>query len=304
MVFPIILPGFTIQDINELDQEFIIRAQSVNFSAAGLDGSGSFMVAGRVIDDGGLFATDEATVEVLNADPVVGAIDGPTVPLLVNTTINTSADFSDPGTLDTHTAIWDWGDSSSTAGSVSEANGSGSVTGIHAYLAAGIYTIQLTVTDDDGGSSQSMLQDIVVYDPEAGFITGGGWIYSLPDAYLADPALEGKANYQFNAKYTGASIPTGSLEFLFEAADLNFQSETFQWMVVEPDSSSAILKGTGTINGEPAALGVYHFILWVTDGSSDTFRMKIWWVDGSGTPQVIYNNETLQPIGKGNIKIH
>ena len=32
MIFPIILPGFTIQDINESDQEFIIRAQSVSVS--------------------------------------------------------------------------------------------------------------------------------------------------------------------------------------------------------------------------------------------------------------------------------
>ena len=29
---------------------------------------------------------------------------------------NTSVDFSDPGVADTHTAVWDWGDSSISEG--------------------------------------------------------------------------------------------------------------------------------------------------------------------------------------------
>lgn len=61
-----------------------------------------------------------------------------------------SANFTDPGIADTHTASWDWGDGITT-GTVTEDNGSGSVTNTHTYTTSGTYTITLTVTDKDGG---------------------------------------------------------------------------------------------------------------------------------------------------------
>jgi len=61
---------------------------------------------------------------------------------------------------------------------VAEANGSGSASGSHAYSSAGVYTLTLTVTDKDGGVGQSLFEFVVVFDPVAGFVTGGGWITS------------------------------------------------------------------------------------------------------------------------------
>ena len=43
---------------------------------------------------------------------------------------------------------------------------------------------------------------ITVYDPNAGFVTGGGWIDSPLGAYIPDPALAGRANFGFVSKYT------------------------------------------------------------------------------------------------------
>ena len=60
----------------------------------------------------------------------------------------------------------------------------GSVAGTHAYNAAGIYTLRLTVTDDDSGAAATLFQYVVVYDPEGGFVTGGGWIISPPGAAI------------------------------------------------------------------------------------------------------------------------
>jgi hypothetical protein len=59
----------------------------------------------------------------------------------VNTAINTSAPFADLGVLDTHTALWDWDDGSTSPGIVSETNGSGSVSGSYTYAGAGVYTV-------------------------------------------------------------------------------------------------------------------------------------------------------------------
>ncbi len=88
---------------------------------------------------------------VNNVVPMVGAISAPVDPQAVNTTVNASAPFADPGTGDTHTAVWDWGDGNTSVGTVTESNGAGSVAGSHTYATPGVYTVQLTVTDDDEG---------------------------------------------------------------------------------------------------------------------------------------------------------
>jgi hypothetical protein len=228
----------------------------------------------------------------------------------MGTTIEASADFSDRGTLDIHTAIWDWGDGSQCDSSVDtecpvlEANGSGSTTGSHTYAEPGVHTVRLTVTDDDEDSDESVYQFLVVYDPDGGFVTGGGWIMSPEAAYLSDPSLIGKANFGFVSKYKkGAQVPSGNTEFQFKAGDLNFHSTSYDWLVVT-GSDYARFKGLGTINGETDSNGQpYKFMLWAGDGEPDTFRIKIWWEDG-GIEHLVYDNGMDQPIGGGNIVVH
>ncbi len=63
--------------------------------------------------------------------------------------------FTDPGTNDTHTATINWGDGSLIDESIviSEINGSGDLTGSHVFADDGVYTVSVTLTDDDGGST-------------------------------------------------------------------------------------------------------------------------------------------------------
>ncbi|HKZ48575.1 MAG TPA: hypothetical protein VJ397_07300, partial [Thermoplasmata archaeon] len=66
---------------------------------------------------------------------------------------------------------------------------------------------------------------VVVYDPEGGFVTGGGWINSPPGAYARDLTLTGKATFGFVSKYQkGGSVPTGETEFAFKVADFAFRT--------------------------------------------------------------------------------
>ncbi len=259
-------------------------------------------------DDQGAQAQIDFEVVVRNIAPQVESITVPVVPVPVNSAVDVSADFSDAGVLDTHTATWAWGDGLS-AGTVEEANGSGSVADTHIYSTPGVYTVTVTVTDKDGDAgSLSAEQYIVVYDPDGGFVTGGGWIDSPVGAYAGDPSATGKANFGFVSKYKhGANLPTGETEFQFKAGDLNFHSSTYEWLVVA--GTKAQFKGEGTIDGG----GDYGFMLSAVDGKqagdADTFRLKIW---EKASGDVIYDNkmgadDASDPdteLGGGNIVVH
>ena len=237
-------------------------------------------------------------LNLANYPPQVGPISISPDVVAVGQTVYASAPFTDPDAWDSHTATWNWGDGNTTAGIVTEALGSGWVDGNYAYTAPGIYTVQLSVYDSFGNLGESFYQYVVVFNPNGGFVTAGGWIESLPGAYQADPSLTGKANFGIVAKYKkGNSLPGGNVKFQLAEADLKFKASSFEWLVVI-DQSSATLKGTGTINGE----GEYQFMIWTIDGSPDTLRMKIW-QEVDGVEFVVYDNGFDQPIS-GSIVIH
>ncbi len=216
----------------------------------------------------------------------------------MGTTVNASVEFSDPGVTDTHVATCDWGDGTSHTFDPA----SSPVSDSYAYSAAGVYTLTMTVTDNDGGEGQSIFQYVVVYDPSGGFVTGGGWIDSPAGAYLPDPSLAGKANFGFVSKYKkGATVPTGQTEFQFHVANLDFHSSSYQWLVVNQAGTNAQYKGSGTING----IGCYKFMLWAGDGDPDTFRIRIWEENEiSGAELDVYDNGFEQGIAGGSIVIH
>jgi hypothetical protein len=178
----------------------------------------------------------------------------------------------------------------------------------------GVYIVKVTVKQDNFPTTHYDTKTyeyyVVVYDPNAGFVTGGGWIDSPAGAYAADPSLKGKATFGFVSKYKkGQSTPDGSTEFQFHAAGMNFKSTVYEWLVVA--GAKAQFKGSGTINGA----GNYGFILTAIDGQisggggADKFRIKIW--DKNNGDAVVYDNQMLVPdtadpttlLGGGSINI-
>lgn len=165
----------------------------------------------------------------------------------------------------------------------------GLFTGSHQYQSAGVYAVHLSTGDNHGGTAEASFRYVVVYDPSAGFVAGGGWINSPAGAYLYNSSLEGKAHFGFVAKYeNGATTPSGQTNFEFQVASLNFHSTAYQWLVVA--GAKAQYKGFGTING----IGNYGFMLTAIDGEAsggggiDKFRMKIW---DQATGQIVYDNQ-------------
>jgi uncharacterized delta-60 repeat protein/uncharacterized repeat protein (TIGR01451 family) len=191
----------TVNDVNDDPVAVIVGGSSVvEGSTIALDGSGSSDVdgtivayawsvsAGAVLDDAGVVsplltgvddatvtvtltvtdddggtATTTSTVTVSNAVPVVD----PAGPLsaTVGEVFTLPTSFTDAGTLDTHVATVDWGDGSPV-------DDLGAVVSpfdaTHTYAAAGVYTVTVSVIDDDGGVGTTEIQVEVV---DAGTLT-------------------------------------------------------------------------------------------------------------------------------------
>jgi hypothetical protein len=224
-----------------------------------------------------------------NVAPVLGGIAAPQVPVAIDTQIALQASFTDVNTDDTYSALWSWGDGTTSGGLVTATAGTGQVSGAHAYPAAGVYTVTLDLTDAEGAIAAARYEYIVVYDPTGGFVSGNGLLASPPGAFTADPALAGPARVSFVSKYQkGTNAPDGNMQFDFKTADFSFRSSGYAWLVVA--GARAQIKGTGSVNGA----GNYGFLLTVIDGDltggggTDRVRVKIW---DSTTGTIVYDNQ-------------
>ncbi|MBN1581201.1 MAG: cadherin-like domain-containing protein [Anaerolineae bacterium] len=247
-----------------------------------------------------------------NVAPTIDAVTAPIDPVDISNqaAVSVTVTFSDPGIADTHEVAWNWGDNRSDT----QPNAGSPVSTSHVYTLPGVYAVTVTVTDDDDGSATVVYEFIVIYDSEGGFVTGGGWIMSPEGACLlawCDESTIGMAHFGFVSRYAkGTSVPTGQTQFRFKAGNLNFDSSSYDWLVVA--GAHAKFKGVGTINGG----GNYGFMITATDsdlsggGDTDGFRIKIW--DKDNGDMIVYDNKMGEPddsnettaLGGGSIKIH
>jgi PKD repeat protein len=109
--------------------------------------NGTFTVTLTITGTDGV-GTDTLVVTVLNVDPSLATLSDQTAETGELVTFSTG--FTDPGTADTHTATVDWGDGTVETGMVD----AGTVSGSHAFTSAGVYSVTVTLTDDDGGESE------------------------------------------------------------------------------------------------------------------------------------------------------
>ncbi len=242
-------------------------------------------------------ACDMGSYEVYVNHPPVADPGGPYLGK-----INTPIHFDGSGSSDPDgnsiTYSWDFG---------IEGSGSG-VAPIESFAEVGIHTVCLTVNDGMVDSVPVCTQ-VVIYDPSAGFVTGGGWFDSPEGADVSTPDLTGKASFTMEAKYVGSSSsPLGHVGFRLNAghdSGFHFTSTHLAWLIVTQQKSMALIHGDGLIDGHLAPNGQpYQFTVTATDGTPDSFQIRVWWTDATGVDQVVYDNGAGQAIGAGNISIH
>lgn len=240
---------------------------------------------------------------VTNNAPVITSAAGPSAPVAAGSQVTVTGTFTDHGIAnDAYTVSSSWastGSPLSFAGTSTFDGNAGTFTIQSASVPVGVYTVTITVTDKWNAASAPWIVTayVVVYDPNGGFVTGGGWISAnngscvqqFAPSGVCSNATGGRANFGFVSKYQkGANVPSGNTEFQFQDGNLNFKSTNYQWLVIS--GPQAQFKGTGTINGGSA---VYSFILTAWDGQAsggggtDKFRIKI--MDANGN--VVFDNQ-------------
>ena len=267
--------------------------------------NGTYVIMLAVDDGRGGADTARTTATISNVAPSLAAFSIPATPMGLTPggiTVPVSSSFTDPGTVDTHTASLDCGSGVTAQSEVVGEMASSACS----FSSAGVYSIRLTVRDKDGGSDTKLSSaPIVVFDPAGGRLTGGGWVASPAGAVAFAPTAAGKLTFSLNARYEpGSSIPTGKAELNLTVGKLEFRSTSLDWLVAT--EASAQLQGRGTVNGS----GDYAFSVAAIDGqSTGAVRIRIWHLT-SGT--LLYDSRPGAPLdetgvtalGGGSIQLH
>lgn len=293
--------------------------QSLSLSGMSFDLShqynvvGTYAVSVSLTDNQGATALGTLSVAVNNVAPSVGPITAPTTPVRINTTLSASASFTDPGAIDTHTASWDWGDGTSSAGTVVESAGAGSANGGHIYSEPGVYEVALTVTDNNSGQGVSVFQYAVIYDATTTRTVSGTKEFTSPlGALVADTSITGKASFGFTARYdaSGSVLPIGNNWASLTLKDgnttyIDFNADAYTSLVVS--GTKVTLQGTGTYNG----VSGYTILITAIDnsltGGQDLVRYQI----KSPSGAVVYDTQggnaltanPVTPVSKGKITV-
>jgi Ca2+-binding RTX toxin-like protein len=193
--------------------------------------SDAYAVSVTVADNHNASNSAGTSLTVNNVAPVITSLSGPTPnPGVRGQTLTFGGSFTDVGTLDTHTATFDWGDGSSSPAVVTESGGSGTVSASHVYTGSGSYNVTLTVRDDDLGVvsqstsiviSAAALQNDPTYPGTTALAVGGT---TGDDTIVLHPiGNTGKIEVLINGVSQGTFIPTGRLIVFGQAGNDDIQ---------------------------------------------------------------------------------
>jgi PKD domain len=219
---------------------------------------GTYVATLLAKDDGAMTGKTSVTVTGANVAPsakITAITQSAPLVLTTNESVSFSGSFSDPGALDSHTATWSFGDGATATTSFGP-GGSAGLSATHSYVAAGTFTVTLTVTDDDGGVGQ-VTSKVTVQTPQQAVTSISGYVQGLK-------GLNGGQKNSLIVKLNAAgdSIGRGN------TTAANNQCNAFLNELQADVSSGKILAADGAtlrgaIHAVQGALGTYNrFLEW------------------------------------------
>jgi uncharacterized delta-60 repeat protein len=195
-----------------------------------------------------------------------------------------------------------------------------------------MYKLSVAYGGEAGCPAKDTTLYVHVYDPAAGFVTGGGWIKSPTNIDYEFMQKGTKAYFGLMAKYKKgeANALQGETQLLLENGSFFFRSISQQARTLVISGNQAYYRGTGQVtylkeNGETMTdPRKFMFLVAATDGQLDNakepdrLRILVWEIQQDGTRgEVVYDNqsacgsgnldenvEACSTIGGGNIIIH
>lgn len=214
---------------------------------------GSYTISYSINDGTGTFNASFGTpVTVANVLPTVGAITG-TSTVAEGSNASISVGFTDPGTLDVHTALINWGDGNITAGVVDQVTNT--VTGTHTYVNnnAAPYQVTVIVNDGVGNSAPSAAFPITVTNVQptidAGAVINGdeGSTVTLAATFV-DPGLADTHTATIDWG-DGSPVVSGTVNEILRTISgghIYDNDGTYTVIVTVTDGESAVVSDTTT----------------------------------------------------------
>ena len=267
------------------------------------------------------FATIAPSGTVTVADDDDLSASGTTVRGDPNVALNnvTVATFTDTNTVtgaDDFVATIDWGDNSSSTGTVSGSNGSFTVTGSHTYIDNGRDLITVSVRDDGEGIANAATNStaLIGLAPGSGSaidategtaVPGGTQVATFSDSNLTDTSLSFMASIDWGDGTTTAGTVSGALGSFTVTGGPHTYADESDYAVTTTltrtsDSATAMVVGTASV-GEADVLSltannisgsagnplnnvqVATFSSTYTGSDASDFQALIDWGDGTTT---------------------
>ena len=239
----------------------------------------SGIVGVKVTDNDGLTSTDTTSITIYNVAPNVNA--GSNQVAGEGDQKSFSGSYTDPGVYDSHTILWDFGDGTTTTGTL---------TPTHVYGDNGDFDVTLTITDDDGGVGKSSL--IVTVNNLAPAITPFGPITvdeGTERTFAAESIDPGSDDLEFKWEFeSGTTIKNMHYNDGMGADPLPSPGGTYPFTVT--DSVSFVFGDNG----------FYTIILTVTDddGGSTVYSTTV--TVNNVAPTLVNGNILMTPPNPNN----
>jgi hypothetical protein len=222
--------------------------------------SGTF-IATVTVNDGVSPAVSADTKVVVTNDPPRVSFTTPTPwqVFRVGEPIVFDAPITDSGSNDVHRCQYGWDDGEAWDDQFGANSRNCGV--VHSYDHAGMYNVDLVVTDDDFAQGTASVM-IVVYDTNEGTASIAGTTATPAGALVDAPSASGDTSLHYTAQYpSGNNVPEAEVKgqslAWVDGTDFRLELDAMQWLVITEDGKIAG-RGTGLVDGKPGYTWVIY----------------------------------------------